>query len=156
MSKFDCWSKSVLQRYPKCFCCLVQVSYHGFNKKKVEGQTFLGLACTLLDLACTLLLEKLYLDAKPSCVYGRKISLRLVQLNLVSLGTKGNYKEGMEIVDRKRPNCGNVILSIDAHFIVVAITALYVTEIWVLSELSNDKMWVFSLKHLDCLGATVR
>ena len=23
-----------LQRYPKCFCCLVQVSYHGFNKKK--------------------------------------------------------------------------------------------------------------------------
>ena len=20
--------------YPKCFCCLVQVSYHGFNKKK--------------------------------------------------------------------------------------------------------------------------
>ena len=89
----------------------------------------MGLACTLLDLACTLLLEKLYLDAKPSCVYGRKISLRLVQLNLVSLGTKGNYKEGMEIVDRKRPNCGNVILSIDAHFIVVAITALYVTEI---------------------------
>ena len=99
------------------------------QQKKVEGQTFLGLACTLLDLACTLLLEKLYLDAKPSCVYGRKISLRLVQLNLVSLGTKGNYKEGMEIVDRKRPNCGNVSLSIDAHFIVVAITALYVTEI---------------------------
>ena len=57
----------------------------------------MGLACTLLDLACTLLLEKLYLDAKPSCVYGRKISLRLVQLNLVSLGRKGNYKEGMEI-----------------------------------------------------------
>ena len=60
----------------------------------------MGLACTLLDLACTLLLEKLYLDAKSPCVYtvyGRKISLRLVQLNLVSLGTKGNYKEGKEI-----------------------------------------------------------
>ena len=27
-------------------------------------------------------------------VYGRKISLGLVQLNLVSLGTKVNYKEG--------------------------------------------------------------
>ena len=60
----------------------------------------MGLACTLLDLACTLLLEKLYLDAKSPCVYtvyGRKISLRLVQVNLVSLGTKGNYKEGKEI-----------------------------------------------------------
>ena len=30
-------------------------------------------------------------------VYGRKISLGLVQLNLVSLGTKVNYKEGLEI-----------------------------------------------------------
>ena len=47
-----------------------------------------------------MLLEKLYLDAKSPCVYtvyGRKISLRLVQLNLVSLGTKENYKEGKEI-----------------------------------------------------------
>ena len=26
-----------------------------------------------------------------------RLSLRLVQLNLVSLGTKGNYKEGKEI-----------------------------------------------------------
>ena len=57
----------------------------------------MGLACTLLDLACTLLLEKLYLDAKSPCVYGRKISLRLVQLNLGSLGAKGNYKEGMDL-----------------------------------------------------------
>ena len=32
----------LIQRYPKCFCCLVQVSYHGFNQKKVEEQTFLG------------------------------------------------------------------------------------------------------------------
>ena len=30
-------------------------------------------------------------------VYGRKISSRLAQLNLVSLGTKGNYKEGQEL-----------------------------------------------------------
>ena len=30
-------------------------------------------------------------------VYGRKISLRLVQLNLASLGTKENYKEGQEL-----------------------------------------------------------
>ena len=40
------------------------------------------------------------LYAKSPCVYtvyGRKISLRLVQLNLVSLGTKENYKEGKEI-----------------------------------------------------------
>ena len=95
----------------------------------------------LYDLACTLLLEKLYLDAKSPCVYtvyGRKISLRLVQLNLVSLGIKGNYKKGKEIFFaivllcilscRKRPGCGsflkcvvsNVILSIDAHTIVVA------------------------------------
>ena len=47
-----------------------------------------------------MLLEKLYLDAKSPrvyTVYGRKISLRLVQLNLVSLGTKENYKEGKEI-----------------------------------------------------------
>ena len=53
------------------------------------------------DLASiSLLLEKLCLDAKSSCVYtvyGRKISLRLVQLNLVSLGTKGNYNEGKEV-----------------------------------------------------------
>ena len=35
--------------------------------------------------------KSLYLDAKSPCVYtvyGRKISLRLVQLNLMSLGTK--------------------------------------------------------------------
>ena len=30
-------------------------------------------------------------------VYGRKISSRLAQLNLASLGTKGNYKEGQEL-----------------------------------------------------------
>ena len=53
------------------------------------------------DLASTsLLLEKLCLDAKSPrvySVYGRKISLRLVQLNLVSLGKKGNYNEGKEV-----------------------------------------------------------
>ena len=48
----------------------------------------------------TLLLEKICLDAKSprvNTVYGGNISLRLAQLNLVSLGTKGNYKEGEEI-----------------------------------------------------------
>ena len=48
----------------------------------------------------SLLLEKLCLDAKSPLlysVYGRKLSLRLVQLNLVSLGTKGNYNEGKEV-----------------------------------------------------------
>ena len=64
----------------------------------MEGQTFLGFVL----LICTLLLEKLYLDVKSPCVCvytvcGRKISLSLVQVNLVSLGTKGNYKEGKEI-----------------------------------------------------------
>ena len=53
------------------------------------------------DLACmSLLLEKLCLDGKSPrlyTVYGRKISLRLFQLNLVSLGTKENYKEGKEV-----------------------------------------------------------
>ena len=53
------------------------------------------------DLASmSLLLEKLFLDAKSPLlysVYGRKLSLRLVQLNLVSLGTKGNYNEGKEV-----------------------------------------------------------
>ena len=69
-------------------------------------------------------------------VYGRKISLGLVQLNLVSLGTKGNYNEGKELllaivlvcklpcsskkVDRKlKCVVRNVILSIYPHFIVV-------------------------------------
>ena len=48
----------------------------------------------------TLLLKKICLDAKSprvNTVYGRKISRRFAQLNLVSLGTKGNYKEGEEI-----------------------------------------------------------
>ena len=70
--------------------------YLRFSQKKVEGQTFLGFVL-LVWLSLYLLLEKLYLDAKSPCVYtvyGRKISLRLVQLNLGSLGTKGNYKEG--------------------------------------------------------------
>ena len=53
------------------------------------------------DLASmSLLLEKLCLDAKSPCVYsvyGRKIGLRLVQLNLASLGTKGNYNEGKDV-----------------------------------------------------------
>ena len=77
-------------------CCLLLVSYLRFSQKKVEGQTFLGFVL-LVWLSLYLLLEKLYLDAKSPCVYtvyGRKISLRLVQLNLGSLGTKGNYKEG--------------------------------------------------------------
>ena len=87
-----------------------------------------------------MLLEKLYyLDAYSPHVYtvcGIKIRLRLVQLNLVSLGTKENYKEGKELllaivlvcklscsfkkVDRKlKCVVRNVILSIDPHFIVV-------------------------------------
>ena len=48
-----------------------------------------------------MLLEKLYLDAYSPhvyTVYGIEICLRLVQLNLVSLGTKGNYKEGKELL----------------------------------------------------------
>ena len=79
----------------KMFCCLVQVSYLGFNKKKVEGQTLLGFVL-LIRLSLHFVSGKLYLDAKSPrvyTVYGRKISLRLVQLNLVSLGTKGNYKK---------------------------------------------------------------
>ena len=69
---------------PKMFLLFSSSFLSRIQQKKVEGQTFLGLACTLL-------LEKLYLDAKSPCVYtvyGRKISLRFVQLNLVSLGTK--------------------------------------------------------------------
>ena len=37
------------------------------------------------------------LNLRVYTVYGRKISLHLVQLDLVSLGTKGNYKKGKEI-----------------------------------------------------------
>ena len=43
---------------------------------------------------------KLYLDASSPhvyTVYGRKMSSPLAQLNLVSLGTKGNNKEGQEL-----------------------------------------------------------
>ena len=79
-------------------CCLDQVSYHGFNKK-VVGQIFSGFV--LLMWACTLLLEKLYLDAYSPhvyTVYGIEICLRLVQLNLVSLSTKENYKESKELL----------------------------------------------------------
>ena len=96
-----------------------------------------------------MLLEKLYLDAKSPCVCvytvcGKKISLRLVQVNLVSLGPKGNYKEGKEIflaivllwlVDRKRPGCGSFlkyvvrnVMSIDADFIVVAHSYSFVCD----------------------------
>ena len=70
-----------------------------YSTKKAEGQTSLVFVL-LYDLACTFLLEKLYLEAKSACVYtiyDRKISLRLIQLNLVSLSTKGNYKEGKEM-----------------------------------------------------------
>ena len=69
------------------------------QQKESRGTDIVGL-CFVNMTACTLLLEKLYLDAKSPCVYtvySRKISLRLVQLNLVSLGTrKGNYKKGKE------------------------------------------------------------
>ena len=37
------------------------------------------------------------LNLRVYTVYRRKISLRLVQLNPVSLGTNVNYKEGKEI-----------------------------------------------------------
>ena len=48
--------------YPKCFCCLDQVSYNGFNKKSRGTDIFWALFCKY-DLERTLLLEKLYLDA---------------------------------------------------------------------------------------------
>ena len=53
------------------------------QQKKVEGQTFLGFVLLLYLRMFTLFMAK--------------IRLRLVQLNLVPLGTKGNYKEGKEI-----------------------------------------------------------
>ena len=64
-------------------------------------------------------------------------------------------------MDRKRPGCGsflkcvvrNVILSIDANFIVVAryySFVCYHIEIWVLCELSNEKMW--EDRSLDCFA----
>ena len=70
--------------------------------KKSRGTDIFGLCFVSMTVACTLSLEKLYLDAKSPCVcvypvYGRKISLRLVQRNLGSVGRKGNYKEGKEI-----------------------------------------------------------
>ena len=84
--------------------------YDGFISKIVNPSSAGDFPCSLEswrlglkagDLASmSLLLEKLCLDAKSPrvySVYGRKISLRLVQLNLASLGTKGNYNEGKEV-----------------------------------------------------------
>ena len=83
------------------------------------------------------------LYAKSPCVYtvyGRKISLRLVQLNLVSLGRKENYKEGKEIflaivlwlVDRKRGS--------SKRDFVDRCTLRCCCTLFKQSELSNEKM----------------
>ena len=87
-----------------------------------------------------------------------KISLRLVQLNLLSLGTKEIFLAiVLWLVDRKRPGyvsflkcvVRNVILSIDAHFIVAHYYSFVCYK--------NVRVFsLFSLKRLDRLGASVR
>ena len=98
--KFDCWSKSVLQSYPKCFCCLVQVFYHGFNKKTVEpGQKLLGFVLLIwlsLYFVAGRTIFRCLISACLHCLW-QKNKLTLGQHNLLSLGTKGNYKGGKEI-----------------------------------------------------------
>ena len=66
-------------------------------------------------------------------------------------------------MDRKQPGCGsflkyvvrNVILSIDANFIVVA-RLLQLCMLSFMRTVERENVRVFSLKHLDRLGATVR
>ena len=69
-------------------------------------------------------------------------------------------------MDRERPGCGsflkceveNVILSIDAHFIVAAHYYSFVCyrNLSFIRTVELENVIVFSLKRLDRLGATVR
>ena len=58
------------------------------QQKKRRGTDNLGLCFGKTIFRCL---------SPRDTVYGRKKSSRLAQLNLVSLGTKGNYNEGQEL-----------------------------------------------------------
>ena len=94
VSKFDFNIRLLIEErittLPKMFLLLSSSFLSRIQQKESRGTDIFGLCfvnMTELVLCCS----KNYLDTKSPyvyTVYGRKIRLRLVQLNLVSLGTK--------------------------------------------------------------------
>ena len=122
------------------------------QQKKVEGQTFLGFVL-LIWLSVYFVAGKTTFRCLISACLQCLWSLRLVQLNLVSLGTKGKYKEGKEIFLAIVLLCK---LSMRISLLLdVIYTALYVT-IQKFEFYANCRMRKCETVFIKTLGATVR
>ena len=122
------------------------------TKKTSEGQTFLGFVL-LIWLSVYFVAGKTTFRCLISACLQCLWSLRLVQLNLVSLGTKGKYKEGKEIFLAIVLLCK---LSMRISLLLdVIYTALYVT-IQKFEFYANCRMRKCETVFIKTLGATVR
>ena len=136
----------------KMFLLFISSFLSRIQQKKVEGQTFLGFVL-LIWLSVYFVAGKTTFRCLISACLQCLWSLRLVQLNLVSLGTKGKYKEGKEIFLAIVLLCK---LSMRISLLLdVIYTALYVT-IQKFEFYANCRMRKCESVFIKTLGATVR